>query len=94
MFRGVEHPAAIVAQPKKQVGALPIPCTFDFKDRSAIAKFLSINKLVEPIMETRGVDSAAIIRQKMDFIVISVAAEMKEVFTGTTRRDLPRMSRQ
>ena len=94
VFRGVEHPAAIVARPKEQVGELPIPYTFDFKDRSAIAKFLSINKLVEPIMEARGVDSAAIIRQKMDFIVMSVATDMKEDLTGATRRDLHRMGRQ
>ena len=94
VFRGLAHPAAIVASSKEQIGALPIPYTFDFKDRSAIAKFLSLNNLVEPIMEARGVDAAAIIHQKMDFIVMSVAAEMKEDLTGATRRDLRRMGRQ
>ncbi len=94
VFRGVAHPAAITAAPKEDLGALPIAFTFDFDDRSAIAKFLALNKLVEPIMEARGVDSAAIIRQKMDFIVMSVAAEMKEDLTGATRRDLRRMGRQ
>lgn len=94
VFRGVDHPAAIVAGSKEDVGDLPIAHTFDLEDRSAIAKFLALNDLVEPIMEARGVDSAAIVHQKMDFIVASVAAEMKEDLRGATRRDLRRLGRQ
>ena len=94
VFRGVAHPAAIVAAKKEDVGPLPIPYVFDFNDRSAIAKFLTLNDLVEPIIEARGVDSAAILHQKMDFIVASVAAEMKEDLAGATRRDLRRLGRQ
>lgn len=94
IFRGVPHPAAIVAQPKEEVGPLPTPFTFDLNDRSAIAKFLTLNDLVEPILDARGVDAAAILHQKMDFIVASVAAEMKENLAGATRRDLRRLGRQ
>ncbi|PJI92968.1 hypothetical protein BC777_1835 [Yoonia maricola] len=94
VFRGVDHPAAIVARDKKDIGELPIPFVFDLNDRSAIAKFLALNDLVEPILEARGVDSAAILHQKMDFIVASVAAEMKEDLAGATRRDLRRLGRQ
>ena len=93
IFRGVPHPAAIVAQPKEEVGPLPTPFTFDLNDRSAIAKFLTLNDLVEPILDARGVDAAAILHQKMDFIVASVAAEMKENLAGATRRDLRRLGR-
>lgn len=94
LFRGVPHPAAILAGEKDKVGPLPIEHTFDFEDRSAIVKFLSLNKLVEPIMEARGVDAAAIVRQKMDFIVMSVAADMQENLEGASHRDLRRMARQ
>ncbi len=94
VFRGVAHPAAIVATKKEDFGALPIPFLFDLRDRSAIAKFLTLNDLVEPIIEARGVDSAAILHQKMDFIVAAVAAEMKEDLAGATRRDLRRLGRQ
>jgi hypothetical protein len=94
VFRGVTHPAVIVSGDKDDVGDLPIAHVFDFDDRSAIAKFLSLNDLVEPIMEARGVDSAAILHQKMDFIIMSVAAEMKEDLTGATRRDLRRLGRK
>ena len=94
VFRGVEHPAAIAAGPKGDVGNLPIRFTFDFEDRSAIAKFLDLNDLVEPIIEARGVDAAAILHQKMDFIVAAVAAGMNEDLAGATRRDLRRLGRQ
>ncbi|WP_108815562.1 DUF6638 family protein [Loktanella sp. Alg231-35] len=94
VFRGVPHPAAIVAGSKADFDDLPVPYTFDFKDLSAIAKFLTLNDLVEPIMEARGVDSAAILQQKMDFIVAAVAAKMGENLDGATRRDLRRLGRQ
>ncbi len=94
VFRGVEHPAAIVSGNKAKVGALPIAHVFDFGERSAIAKFLNLNDLVEPIMDARGVDAAAILHQKMDFIVMAVAASMNEDLTGASRRDLRRLGRQ
>ncbi len=94
VFRGVAHPAAIVATQKDDFDDLPIPFVCDLRDRSAIAKFLTLNDLVEPIIEARGVDSAAILHQKMDFIVAAVAAEMKEDLAGVTRRDLRRLGRQ
>jgi hypothetical protein len=94
VFRGVEHPAAIVAGAKETIGDLPIPFTFGFEDRSAIARFLTLNDLVEPIMDARGIDAAAILHQKMDFIVASVAAEMAENLSGATRQGLRRLGRQ
>lgn len=94
VFRGVSHPAAIVTRPKNEIGDLPVPYVFDFDDRSAIAKFLALNNLVEPIMEARGVDAGAIIHQKMDFIVMSVAADMGEDLKGASRRDLRRLGRK
>ncbi|MFQ1699218.1 DUF6638 family protein [Loktanella agnita] len=94
VFRGVEHPAAIVAGNKAKVGALPIPFTFDFSERSAIAKFLNLNDLVEPITDARGADAAAILRQKMDFIVVAVAASMNEQLTGARERDLRVLGRK
>ncbi|KJZ18870.1 DUF6638 family protein [Loktanella sp. S4079] len=93
LFRGVEHPAAIVPKGKEKLGKLPIPFTFEFSDRSAIAKFLHLNDLVEPIIAARGVDAAAILKQKMDFIVASLAVEMGESLRGATRRDLRRLGR-
>ena len=94
VFRGVDHPAAVVSGNKSKVGTMPIAYTFDFSERSAIAKFLELNDLVEPIMDARGVDAAAILHQKMDFIVMAVAASMNEDLTGASRRDLRRLGCQ
>ena len=94
VFRGVEHPAAIACGDKKKLGDLPIPYVFDLSETTAIAKFLLINDLIEPIIKARGIDAAAILHQKMDFVVAEVASKMGEDLTGATRRDLRNMGRR
>ncbi|WP_347311216.1 DUF6638 family protein [Defluviimonas sp. SAOS-178_SWC] len=88
IFRDVDHPAAISVGPKAALGALPIRYVFDMKDRNQIAKFLEINDLVEPIVNAPGADAAAILRQKMDFIVVSAAADLGLDIGHGSRRDL------
>lgn len=94
VFRGLDHPAAIVAGDKTTVGKLPIAYELDFNERSAIAKFFDLNNLVEPIVQAKGLDAAAILHQKMDFMVAEVAATMGEDLTGATRRDLRLLGRR
>ena len=94
LFRGVDTPAVIAADPDRDLGDLPIDRVLRFRDRSAIAKFLEENGLVEPIVTARGIDAAAILRQKMDFIVAEVAAIMGEDLEGATRRDLRLLGRR
>ena len=93
VLRGVQHPAVIAAT-DTDLGALPMEHVFSFADRGAIAKFLKLNDLVEPIVEARGLDAAAILHQKMDFVVASVAANMGEDLAGATRRDLRLLGRR
>jgi hypothetical protein len=76
VFRDLEHPAAITVEPKETLGAMPIQYVFDLSDRNQVAKFLELNNLVEPIVMARGTDAAAILRQKMDFILIDAAAAL------------------
>jgi len=94
IFRTMEHPAAICAGDKTGLGKLPISYTFDFNDRNEIAIFLELNDLVEPIVKARGVDAAAILQQKMDFIVIDVAADKGEGLSGATPRDIRALTRR
>jgi hypothetical protein len=94
LFRGVEKPAVIAADPDRDLGELPIDRVLRFADRSAIARFLEENGLVEPIVQARGIDAAAILRQKMDFIVAEVASVMGEDLEGATRRDLRLLGRR
>ena len=94
LFRGVEKPALIAADSERDLGELPIEQVLRFADRSAIARFLEENDLVEPIVKARGIDAAAILRQKMDFIVAEVASVMGEAVEGATRRDLRLLGRR
>ena len=88
LFRDVAHPATISVGDKSKLGVLPTPHLFDFSDRNMIAKFLELNELVEPIVRARNIDAAAVLGQKMDFILVEVAATLGYDLGGATRRDL------
>lgn len=92
LFRGVDRPAAISVGPKERLGKLPIDTVLDFADRNGIARFLEHNELVEPIVKARGVDAAAILHQKMDFILLDAADTLGVELQGATRRDLRRFA--
>ncbi len=93
IFRDVENPAVISVGDPATVGDLPIAHTIPITDRNRIAIFLEVNGLVEPIVKARGIDAAAILRQKMEFIVVDAAQEAGIDLTGATRRDLRRLAR-
>lgn len=93
IFRDVEHPAVIAAGGKAGLGDLPVRQVFDLSERNAIARFLDDNNLVEPIARARGVDGAAIIRQKMDFIVIDAAAAAGLDLSDLDRTGMRRLAR-
>ena len=92
LFRGVDHPAAICVS--DDLAELPIKYMFNLKHRNQIAKFFEFNDLVEPIVKARGIDASAILRQKMDFIVVDAAQEAQIDLTGATRRDIRGLARR
>jgi hypothetical protein len=94
LFQSVDHPALITSGDQTDFKGMPIKYVFGMEDRNQIAKFLDYNDLVEPIVKARGIDAAAILRQKMDFIVIDAAADLGIDLTGLTRTDLRRLARQ
>ena len=61
---------------------------------SGIAKFLEYNDLVEPIIKARGVDGTAILRQKMEFILIDTIADQGIDLSQTSRCDMRRSARE
>ncbi|NOC85455.1 DUF6638 family protein [Ruegeria sp. HKCCD6428] len=91
LFPDVDHPAAICMGEKPD--DLPIKYTFDPPQRNQIAKFLDYNDLVEPIVKARGVDAAAILQQKMDFLTVDAAADADVNLTGLDRSDMRRLAR-
>ncbi len=91
LFRDLEHPALIsVGEPPAGV---PIRHAFPLGQPNRVAKFFELNGLVEPIVRARDTDAAAILRQKMDFILLDVAATLGQDLTGATRRDLRMLAR-
>lgn len=93
IFQGVEHPGVISVGPKKDLGKLDLP-VIDFSEHNSIAQFLEKNQLVEPIVKARGVDAAAIIQQKMDFILVDIASDAEVDLGGATRRELRRIAQK
>ena len=62
-------------------------------DRKALARFLDEQGLVEPIIRQKGAGAAAVLRQKMDFILVDMADGAGIPLEGTTRGDLRRIAR-
>ncbi|MFZ5963177.1 DUF6638 family protein [Thalassococcus sp. BH17M4-6] len=94
IFRTVEEPAVIMGGNWAAPGKLPIEYVINTTDRNRVAIFLDVNDLVEPIVKARGVDAAAILRQKMDFIVVDAAQDAGLDLTGATRRDIRNLARR
>ncbi|MGI9368411.1 MAG: DUF6638 family protein [Ruegeria sp.] len=91
LFPDMDHPAAISMGDGPE--DLPIKYIFDPSQRNQIAKFLDYNDLVEPIVKARGVDAAAILQQKMDFLTVDAAANAGVDLTGLDRSDMRRLAR-
>lgn len=94
VLRDLEMPAVIASRDAAALGPLPVPDVFGMSDRNAIAQHLGIHELVEPIVKARNVDAAAILRQKMDFVLVDAAAALGEDLSGATRRDLRAVARR
>ncbi|MGR3761613.1 DUF6638 family protein [Roseobacteraceae bacterium NS-SX3] len=91
LFKALEHPA-VIASGDKPGGKLPVKYVFNLTERNRIAKFLDLNGLVEPVVKARGIDGAAVLRQKMDFIAVSALAEKGVDLAGRGRSGLRRLT--
>lgn len=94
VFREMEEPACIAVDTIENADGLPVEYACTLKDRYDIAAFFKLNDLVEPISEAKGVDAQAILKQKMDFLVIDVAANKGEELARVSRRDLRHLTRK
>jgi len=95
VFRSPETTGVIhMAEDDDPFEDLPVDKVIGRDDANKIARFLSDNELVEPIVKARGADAAAILRQKMDFMLVDVAATLGQDLKGATRRDLRNIARQ
>jgi hypothetical protein len=74
LFRSTKKSAAIFMGPRER--PMLIQQVFSADQRNEIAQFLEKNGLAEPIVNGRGAKSGAILRQKMDFILVDAAADL------------------
>lgn len=91
VFRSVPSPAVITVATHATIGDLPVPTQLDLTDRNQIARFLEVNGLAEPIVTAKGADAAAILQQKMDFVLVDAAVALGLAVgqdPATARRDL------
>ena len=94
IFRDVKNPAAICVGPTKDVVPLPIEEVYGFGDRNGIARFLESNNLVESIVSARNLNAAALLKQRLDFILVDTASEAGEKLQNTSRRELRNIARR
>lgn len=74
IFREVPHPGILACDPACPVGDINgIPC-LPLQDHAAVAHFLERNALTETIWSATGLDEQALLRQRLDFILIDYLA--------------------
>jgi hypothetical protein len=91
VFRGCKTPAVIAATPADLGDIGPV---ITLSQRNKIADWLDKNGLVEPIVTARGMDSAGVLRQKMDFILVDVADALDLDLGNATRNDLRKVAQR
>lgn len=94
VFRSVKKPTVIALDKGFAFDALDDVDIIHIAEHSKIARFLDRHDLVQPIVKAPGIDASAILRQKMDFIVVDVAAQAGIDLIGTTRRDIRQLARR
>jgi hypothetical protein len=94
VFRDMTLPAVVSVLPGESLGAIPVGQVMDLSRRNMIADWLERNGLVEPIVKARGMDSAAVLRQKMDFILVDVADALNLDLGNATRTDLRKIAQR
>lgn len=73
LFRAADKSVVIACDAGLETGA---DATYGIAQSNAIARFLDANGMVEPIIKAKGINGAAILKQKMDFILIDAAAAL------------------
>ena len=94
VFRDVENPAVIARQPVEGLEQMGDFRKFTFQNRRDVAEFLYRQNLIELIVTEQNEDDAAIIQQKLDFIVIATAASLGDDLGDLTRQQIRRVARR
>ncbi|MEL7255401.1 MAG: DUF6638 family protein [Pseudomonadota bacterium] len=91
VFQDLELPGVIAVGDAPE--DVPVEYIMDLSDRDRVANYLDVNGLVEPIVKARGIDAAAVLRQKMDFILVNALAGEGTQLTDRSKSDMRRLAR-
>lgn len=94
VFHDLREPGVLRVDPQAAPGQFPIETVIDFDDAEEVAEFLEENRLVESIFEAQGLDPVALLRQRLDFMLIDHLAQSGNDLEGLTRQDLRRVARR
>ena len=94
VFRSLPHPAVIAIGDVAALGDLPVSPVIGAAAHRDIATFFKLNDLVEPVALAKTPRVAAILRQKMDFMVADTASAAGEALSQVTARDLRHLARR
>lgn len=94
VFRDVETPTVIAREHSDELANLPVENILTFDDRYGIAQFLNRCSLAEPIIPGSHDMAAAIIKQKIDFVIISTAASLGDDLGDLTRMQIRQIGRK
>ena len=94
VFRDTQTPTIIAREMVEGMDSLSIENILTFENREEIAKFLRDEGLSELIVQRPNESSASIIKQKIDFITITTAANLGHDLKGVTRRNMRMLERR
>ena len=94
VFRDTETPTIIAREMIEGLTDLSIENILTFDQREEIAKFLRDEGLSELIVQKPNESTATIIKQKIDFITITTAANLGHDLKGVTRRNMRMLERR
>ena len=78
IFHELKNAAVIRVDPKAAPGEIPLATVVDLADRKGVNDFLKKNKLVESVFDVPGLDAPALLRQRIDFMLIAHLAKAGE----------------
>lgn len=89
LFRSPTQKAMIFSDPAQRVD-LPGILTLALDDRNAVAGWLARNALAEPVASARGARVAAVLQQRIDFVLVDAATRLGIDTGDGTRAELRR----
>jgi len=94
VFRDANTPTVIARTKVEGLEELDIENVLTLDDREAISDWLYKEGLTQLVVQRPNQDSALVIRQKMDFIVATVAAEQGHDLEGLSRQNMRQLERR